>query len=129
MQTLLEPVRLLVSAPHLYATRLAQNEEEIRAAQVLRYRIFNVELKEGLAESATTGRDEDPFDAICDHLIIEHLPTQEVVGTYRLQTGRMAVAARGYYSEQEFDFAPFEPLRSHIIELGRACVHQQHRNL
>jgi putative hemolysin len=90
MQTLLEPARLLVSAPKLYATHLARDPAEVRAAQVLRYRIFNLELAEGLAESAATGRDEDPFDAICDHLIVEHLPTQEVVGTYRLQTGMMA---------------------------------------
>ena len=129
MQTLLEPVRLLVSAPNLYAARLARDASEVRTAQVLRYRVFNLELAEGLAESAVTGRDEDPFDAICDHLIVEHLPTQEVVGTYRLQTGRNAAAHRGYYSEQEFDFAPFESMRSEIIELGRACVHQQHRNL
>jgi putative hemolysin len=129
MQTLLEPARLLVSAPKLYATHLARDPAEVRAAQVLRYRIFNLELAEGLAESAATGRDEDPFDAICDHLIVEHLPTQEVVGTYRLQTGMMAWHSRGYYSEQEFDFTPFESLRSQMVELGRACVHQQHRNL
>jgi len=35
----------------------------------------------------------------------------------------------GYYSAQEFEFAVFEPFRSEIIELGRACVHRQHRNL
>jgi putative hemolysin len=129
MQTLLEPAHLLVSAPKLYATRLARDQADVRAAQVLRYRVFNVELNEGLAESAATGRDEDPFDSICDHLVVEHLPTQEIVGTYRLQTGTMAATHRGYYSEQEFEFGPFEPIRSQMIELGRACVHQQHRNL
>lgn len=128
MPTLLEASRLLTSAP-AYAARLARNANEVRAAQELRYAVFNLELNEGLAESAVTGRDEDPFDAICDHLIVEHLPTREVVGTYRLQTGPTAAQNQGYYSEQEFDFAPFEAMRSEIIELGRACVHQQHRNL
>jgi putative hemolysin len=66
---------------------------------------------------------------VCDHLIVEHLPTREIVGTYRLQTGTNAAAHPGYYSEQEFDFAPFESRRTQMIELGRACVHQQHRNL
>ena len=51
----------------------------------------------------------------------------KIVGTYRLQTGTMAAAAHGYYSAQEFDFTPFEPFRSEIVELGRACVHQDHR--
>ena len=34
----------------------------------------------------------------------------------------------GYYSEREFDFTPYEPFRCEMIELGRACVHADHRN-
>jgi putative hemolysin len=52
-----------------------------------------------------------------------------VVGTYRLQTGQLAAAHLGYYSEQEFDFAPYEPLRCELVELGRACVHRDHRHI
>jgi putative hemolysin len=129
MQTLLEPVRLLTSSPSAYVTRLARNSAEVRAAQALRFAVFNLELNEGLAESLATGLDADSFDDVCDHLIVEHLPTAEVVGTYRLQTGMSAARHHGYYSEQEFDFGPYEPIRGELIELGRACVHQQHRNL
>jgi putative hemolysin len=129
MTTLLEPARLLTSAPALYTLRLTHNAAELHAAQALRYNVFNLELNEGLAASAEMCRDEDPFDEVCDHLIVEHVPSGEIVGTYRLQTGQNAAAQRGYYSEQEFDFAPFASMRSEIIELGRACVHQQHRNL
>ena len=74
-------------------------------------------------------RDADAFDAVCDHLLVEHVPTAQIVGTYRLQTGKSAGQNLGYYSAQEFAFEPFEALRSQIIELGRACVHRQHRNL
>ena len=35
----------------------------------------------------------------------------------------------GYYSAQEFDFSIYEPLRHEMIELGRACVHKDHRNM
>jgi putative hemolysin len=129
MTTLLEPARFLTGAPALYTSRLTCGTAELHAAQALRYNVFNLELNEGLAASAAMGRDEDPFDEVCDHLIVEHVPSGEIVGTYRLQTGLNAAAHRGYYSEQEFDFAPFESMRSEIIELGRACVHQQHRNL
>jgi putative hemolysin len=94
----------------------------------LRFEVFNLELNEGLAESHFTGLDIDPFDTVCQHLVVEHVPTREIVGTYRLQTGECAVANIGYYSEREFDFAPYEPLRREIIELGRACVHADHRN-
>jgi len=51
------------------------------------------------------------------------------VGTYRLQTGAVAARNRGYYSALEFDLTPFDGMRSEVIELGRACVHSQHRNL
>ena len=60
---------------------------------------------------------------------MEHLPSGHIVGTYRLQTGANAARNLGYYSAREFEFAPFEPMRHEIIELGRACVHRQHRNL
>jgi putative hemolysin len=129
MQTLLEPARLLTHSVSGYTTRLARDVSEIRAAQALRFAVFNLELNEGLAESLETGLDADPFDEVCDHLLVEHVETGEIVGTYRLQTGLTAAAQRGYYSEQEFDFSAYEPIRAELIELGRACVHQQHRNL
>ena len=111
-----------------YAARLAQSAEEVWRAQQLRFEVFNLELGEGLAESYATGLDVDPFDEFCDHLIVEELATSEIVGTYRLQTGQLAAANLGYYSEREFDFAPYEPFRCEMIELGRACVHADHRN-
>jgi putative hemolysin len=108
--------------------RLAQSAEEVRRAQRLRFEVFNLELNEGLVESHFTGLDVDSFDNVCDHLIVEHIPTNEIVGTYRLQSGVRAAANNGYYSEREFDFTPYESLRGEMIELGRACVHAEHRN-
>ena len=129
VQSHIETSRLLVNAASDYAVRLAQTPAEVQAAQTLRFEVFNLELNEGLPESFHTGLDADPFDAVCDHLVVEHLPARQVVGTYRLQTGRMAAANRGYYSAQEFDFTPYETVRGRLIELGRACVHRSHRNL
>jgi putative hemolysin len=129
MKTAFDSARLLVAARAHYALRLARNVDEIEAAQALRFEVFNLELREGLAESFATGRDQDVFDDVCDHLIVEHLPSGNIVGTYRLQTGMNAEGYLGYYSAQEFEFQVFEPLRHEIIELGRACVHRQHRNL
>jgi putative hemolysin len=126
---MLKSIRLIVSAPTHYSARLACNAAEIRAAQALRFEVFNLELNEGLEQSYASGLDEDPFDVVCDHLLIEHLPSRQIVGTYRLQTGLNAAAKLGYYSAQEFEFKTFEPHRAEIIELGRACVHLQHRNL
>lgn len=119
--------RVLGESP--YQARLAGSAEDVRAAQTLRFLVFNLELNEGLEQSFATLRDADPFDEICDHLLVEDTRTGEIVGTYRLQTGAVAGARLGYYSAQEFDLSPLEPLRDRVIELGRACVHSQHRNL
>lgn len=117
------------SADLPYRLRLATTAEDLRSAQTLRFLVFNLELNEGLESSYVTLRDEDPFDAICDHLLVEKKETGEVVGTYRLQSGRVARQNRGFYSEQEFDFGPFRPVQDEIVELGRACVHSDHRSL
>ncbi len=55
--------------------------------------------------------------------------TGQVVGTYRLQSGRNAARCKGYYCSGEFDLGPYEPLRAELLELGRACVTKAHRNL
>ena len=112
-----------------YRLRLAESSADLRAAQVLRFVVFNLELQEGFEHSYTTCLDADAFDEVCDHLLVEDLRTGEVIGTYRLQTGPSAAAKLGYYSAQEFDFSPYEPIRQELVELGRACVHSSHRNL
>jgi putative hemolysin len=112
-----------------YALRLARDAADIEAAQRLRFEVFNLELNEGLDAAYLDGRDADQFDECCDHLLVEDARTGNVVGTYRLQTGQLAAAHHGYYSAQEFDFDPFEPIRCETVELGRACVHKDHRKL
>lgn len=111
-----------------YRLRKADEQREKQAAYRLRFLVFNLELNEGLAGSYRDGLDVDEFDGICDHLIVEHVLTGEVVGTYRLQTGDVAAQNLGYYSEREFDFSPYERMRSQIVELGRAAIHRDHRS-
>jgi putative hemolysin len=111
-----------------YHARLAWSEAERRAAFRLRFLVFNLELNEGLDAAYATGQDTDEFDAVCDHLIVEHAGTGKIVGTYRLQTGATASANKGFYSEREFDFSPYNQLGDSVIELGRACVHRDHRS-
>jgi len=111
-----------------YRVRLARDATEVRRAQVLRFAVFNEELREGLAESWSRGWDEDPFDAPCDHLIVELPGEQAIVGTYRLQPTRCAVDPPGLYTAGEFDLAGLSALLPHAVETGRACIHRDHRN-
>lgn len=122
--------RILGRSSAAYHLRRVSGEGEgLRLAQRLRFEVFNLELEEGLSASYATGLDADPFDEVCEHLLVEDLASGKVVGTYRMQTGRTAAARLGYYSAQEFDLRPFEGAREEIIELGRACVDAKHRNL
>ncbi len=111
-----------------YVARLATSDDDLRAVYRLRFLVFNLELNEGLESSFADGYDVDRYDAVCDHLIVEERSTGTIVGTYRVQTGEMAGRHFGYYSEQEFDFSPYEGMRGQIVELGRACTHRDHRS-
>ena len=111
-----------------YRLRLAQTEAERVAGCRLRFRVFNLELGEGLAESYASGLDHDAFDYVCEHLLVEEKVSGKVGGTYRMQSGLTARRHLGYYSAQEFDLAPYEPLRPQILELGRACIERDHRS-
>lgn len=112
----------------MYEARLAQNESDRDALFRLRFQVFNLELNEGMASAYATGKDQDQFDDVCDHLMLVHKPTGKAIGTYRMQTGDTAARNVGYYSEQEFAFGPYEPLRDQVLEVGRACVQSEHRS-
>jgi putative hemolysin len=107
---------------------MAESLEDLLDCQRLRYLVFNCELGEGLESSAKTQLDRDQFDFICDHLLVRDTASGKLVGTYRMQSGFRAKGNLGYYSEQFFDFAPFEEIRAEVLELGRACVHPDYRN-
>ncbi len=110
-----------------YRLKFVRTPEELDLVLRLRYRVFNLELHEGLDSAHHTGRDEDEFDPRFHHLMIEERTTGEVVGTYRMQTGEMA-AAGGYYSGGLFEIEALpEPVLRTAVEVGRACVAKPHR--
>jgi putative hemolysin len=114
-----------------YRLRLAESGEDREAVCRLRFKVFNIELGKGLESSYQTGLDADRFDPFCEHLIVEDKleehPGRRIVGTYRMQSGETAARHLGYYSEQEFSFTAYEPLRAGILELGRASIDRDHR--
>lgn len=106
-----------------YVTSIADTEEQIRAAQRLRYRVFADEMGVRL-DTPLSGHDVDDFDDLADHLIVTDTTTDEVVGTYRLLPPERAEVS---YSETEFDLRGLNAARSSLIEVGRSCVHPDHR--
>src|SRR6478735_8773163 len=114
-------------APPLYRVSLAVSQEDVRAAQRLRHQVFAGELGARL-DGPEPGLDTDAFDAYCDHLLIRDKGTGEVVGTYRLLPPERAAVAGRLYSEGEFDLSPLDAIRPGLVEVGRSCVHPDHRD-
>ena len=119
----------ILTSTSLFCVSLAQTPKDLVECQRLRYLVFNLELGEGLSTSDRSGLDIDPFDSFCDHLMVRELESGRLVGTYRLQTGETAQKNLGYYGNQIFDFSPYESIRKQMLELGRACVHEEFRNM
>lgn len=112
--------------------RLAETQDEIQAAQSLRYQVFYDEMNAiPTAEMARIRRDFDRFDAICDHLLVidtlADAPTPHVVGTYRLLRRSVAMQHQGFYSADEYDLSSLMDYPGEIVECGRSCVDGDYR--
>ncbi|MCI3277995.1 GNAT family N-acetyltransferase [Streptomyces cylindrosporus] len=115
------------AAPTRYTVSLARDEADVRAAQRLRHDVFAGEMGALLA-TPQPGHDIDAFDAYCDHLLVREEVTGQVVGTYRLLPPERAAVAGRLYSEGEFDLSALAPIRPGLVEVGRSCVHPDHRD-
>lgn len=114
--------------------RLARSGEEVKRSQRLRYRVFYEEMSAiANVRALMSGRDRDPYDRICDHLlVIDHdAPgTPAIVGTYRLLRQEVAERRKGFYSAGEFEVDRLVARHGDrsFLELGRSCVLQPYRN-
>lgn len=107
--------------------KVAENSQEIRAAQLLRFNVFNLEQGKGLASAQQTGLDHDEFDDYCLHLLVIEKATGNVIGTYRAQLGAVATTAKGFYSSREYDIEGLDAVSDECLELGRSCVASEFR--
>lgn len=105
----------------------ARHLDEVREAQRLRFAVFAGEMGARLPQTLP-GHDIDLFDDYCEHLLVRDAATQAVVGTYRVLTPAQAKRVGGFYSDTEFDLTRLRFLREQMVELGRSCVHPEHRH-
>lgn len=126
--------------------RLAAGRKDILSAQRLRYQVFYEEMSATPSMIAGMRRlDQDPYDAICDHLLVEDRSFADagrpeawartrrpaVVGTYRVLRQEIAQRTLGFYTASEYDIVPLVAAKSpryRFMELGRSCVLQPYRN-
>lgn len=110
-----------------YTVTLARGEEEVREAQRLRYKVFVEELGAHI-QTRVPLHDIDLYDAHCEHLMVRENDANRIVGTYRILSPGAARRVGGYYSENEFYINRLHNLRGHMVEIGRSCIHPEHRS-
>lgn len=131
------------SSPHLSPARAAaprievvwaRDEADVRQAQQLRHLVFAQEMGARLTvpHGSPLGHDIDMFDPFCEHLLVRDVAEDgeagAVIGTYRVLTPDAARRVGGLYSDTEFDLTRLRHLRPTMVELGRSCVHPDHRS-
>ncbi|MEO0944445.1 MAG: GNAT family N-acyltransferase [Pseudomonadota bacterium] len=98
---------------------MAKNTADIVKAQKLRYRAF---IAQSGAAARADGLDADAYDAVCQHVLIEHEETGALVATCRLmQLGSGAHIAQSY-SAQYYDLDALAAYDKPMVEMGRFCV-------
>lgn len=108
--------------------RLAKNEEDVRAAQLLRYEVFYEECGATANERvACMKQDVERIDDFCDILLVIDHSNDKIVGTYRFMLREAAEQYGGYYTAGEFDIHKLVTFPGQIMELGRSCVHKDYR--
>lgn len=115
------------------SVRLAEDEQDRKAAQRLRYAVFVEELGGTGADVDHENRFErDLFDDVCDQLIAvdpsrDPSELDHVVGVYRLILSDHAAQVGRYYSETEYDLTSLRVSGRTLLELGRSCLAPEHR--
>ncbi|MDX5350713.1 MAG: GNAT family N-acetyltransferase [Paracoccaceae bacterium] len=116
-----------------YTVRIATTPEDLTAAQRLRYEVFVAELGgDGPLVDHAARLERDAFDPHFDHLVlvdrrVDPATMSHVIGAYRVLPGDRRAAAGRFYSEAEYDLGPLLASGRRLLELGRSCVHADHR--
>lgn len=94
-----------------YRARFAIGAQDLMAARQLRSRCFK-----------TDGLDRDAYDAVCQHILIEHDRAAEPVGYFRSLLLPNGAGIGKSYSAQFYDLAGISNRESAVMELGRFCI-------
>lgn len=101
-----------------YRARTANSAQDVAAAQALR----------GLAFHGGDGHpdaqpDEDRFDDICTHILIEEVGTGRLVCCFRMLPLEAGRDIDNSYSAQFYELSALRAFQGPMTEMGRFCVH------
>ena len=96
-----------------YRTRLAETVADRDAVLSLRALCFR-----GDAQAS----DEDAFDSVCAHVMVEDTRSGALLATFRLMPLSDGGEISRSYAAQFYELAPLEGYASPMVEMGRFCI-------
>lgn len=99
-----------------YRVRYAESPADLERAQALRFSRFRA------GGTAAPGRDQDAFDAVARHVLIEEAASGRLVCCFRLLPFRDGATIQTSYSAQFYGLGKLARYPGRMLELGRFCV-------
>ncbi len=114
-------------------TRLAQNHDEIKQAQRVRYKVFCEEFSALKKINSSLKLEQEQHDLICDHLLVletNNLQTPKTIGTQRFLVKTATDKHLSFRSQNEFDMdaLALKHPEKRFMELGRSCILEAYRS-
>ena len=114
-----------------FTCTLAQDSDDLRAAQRLRYAVFVAERGgDGPGVDHAQRLETQPCDPFADHLLLrdeKRSGDDAVVAVYRLMSRGQAARAGAFSSAHEFRLDEFAGAAKEPLELSRACIRREYR--
>ncbi|MCT4556082.1 MAG: GNAT family N-acetyltransferase [Pelagimonas sp.] len=102
-----------------YSARLATDAADIQRAQSLRGAAFH---------GAEAGPDQDQFDALCDHMLIEDQRSGALVCCFRFLPLECGADIGRSYSAQYYELSALQAYQGRMVEMGRFCIDPAHKD-
>lgn len=106
-----------------YSVRFAQSEEDLRAAQRLRWLCF---IGQRTGREDADALDRDALDDICRHVLIEDMRSGRLVACFRMMHLSSGAEIDRSYSAQYYDLEGLRGFPGPMVEVGRFCVRPAH---
>jgi len=104
-----------------YRARIAETDQDLRAAQRLRYLAFAAS-REGVDPE---GLDTDDFDGLCTHVMVEEIRSGRLVCCFRILPLEGGAEISRSYSAQYYELSALEAFEGRMVEMGRFCIHPE----
>ena len=105
-----------------FAARLAETDQDLIAAQRLRYACFIAD------DGQVGGIEADDFDARCQHMLVEDTRTGDLVCCFRLMPLSGGAEIGQSYSAQYYELSALKAFDGPMVEMGRFCIHPDHKD-